>query len=104
MVPAGPSSIDTPSRRRQFRVDRQSAPGAKLCSIDGPSASAANRGYRGAMALCPGTRGRPRGRRPGVMVAAGERDISDGSYATDGILGPPDGSMTPNGHQTIRLE
>src|SRR6266498_5483327 len=38
------------------------------------------------------------------MVAAGERDIWDGSYATDGILGPPDGLMTPNGHQLIRLE
>src|ERR1700674_3783190 len=56
------------------------------------------------MDLSPGTLRRPRRRRPGVMVAAGERDIPDGSYATDGILGPPDGSMTPNGHQTIRLE
>jgi serine/threonine-protein kinase RsbW len=38
------------------------------------------------------------------MVAAGVWDIWDGSYATDGILGPPDGLMTPNGHQLIRLE
>src|SRR5439155_19542972 len=103
-VPAGPSSIDTPSRRRQFRVDRQSAPGAKLCSREGPWASAAKSAYRCAIDLSPGTFTRPRRQRAGLTVAAGERDISDGSYATDGILGPPDASMTPNGHQVIRLE
>ena len=60
-------------RRRQASVDRQSAPGAKLCSADWPSASAASRAYRCEMDLSPGTRRRPCRRRAGADGGGGSQ-------------------------------